>query len=701
MAIIGKIRENSVLVLIIVGISLVLFILGDFLTNPGNSAGDNSVGSAYGESIDAMEYDSRVNQEIDAEKQNRAMRGMPELNENDMDQIRENVFNSMVADIIRNRELSHFPFSVSSEELNDMVHGVNLHPAIRQEPGFQGPDGQFSRDSLIRYLNYLESPTDQAREMKRRWKQFEQDLKRDRIGIKYSTLITKGVYVTNAEAKRDYEDNNRTYKIRFVSKRYFEIPDSMVTVTDEDIRAYYDKNKFRKQWEQQGSRVFEYVQIPLVPSEEDRAKTREELNNLKELFRESKNDSSFVMSYSENKYFADRFYNGSELSPGVDSLIQKLDSGDVVGPYEEFGYMRIGKIRGVKFETEARIRHILLSKDKGDIATLNKRADSIKNVIKRNKNFEEMVTKFTDDPGSVNNGGVYEWFGKGVMVEPFEKACLNGKTGDLVSVETSYGVHIIEILGKREAKRVKYATVDIKIVPGPETEATARGIAMDFLETIPDGTKFEESAQKANMVVLRDEIPANQRTMNQDEKSRELVRFVQTGMEHDVSEPILLGDFLIVAHISAVKPKGVPEFEDVKEMMAVNARQEKKAEMLKKQMTGAKSLEEIATRVGGTVLEADVTFATPTIRGGGGNEYNVVGTLFSMTAADKGAITVPISGKVGVYVVQLVDIVEPQPAADLSNNKRALGSLRRNRAGGDAFNALKENAKVVDNRQLF
>ncbi|HCA82764.1 MAG TPA: hypothetical protein DEP18_03185, partial [Flavobacteriales bacterium] len=233
MAIIGKIRENSVLVLIIVGISLVLFILGDFLTNPGNSAGDNSVGSAYGESIDAMEYDSRVNQEIDAEKQNRAMRGMPELNENDMDQIRENVFNSMVADIIRNRELSHFPFSVSSEELNDMVHGVNLHPAIRQEPGFQGPDGQFSRDSLIRYLNYLESPTDQAREMKRRWKQFEQDLKRDRIGIKYSTLITKGVYVTNAEAKRDYEDNNRTYKIRFVSKRYFEIPDSMVTVTDE------------------------------------------------------------------------------------------------------------------------------------------------------------------------------------------------------------------------------------------------------------------------------------------------------------------------------------------------------------------------------------------------------------------------------------------------------------------------------------
>lgn len=701
MAIIGKIRENSVLVLIIVGVSLLLFILGDLLGNQGGSGADNVIGTAYGKPIDAVEYERRVKEMTDQENMNRAMQGRPEMNESETDQVRETVWNQMVGEIISDRELAHFPLSVSQAELNDMVHGENIHPSILQEPGFTGIDGRFSRDSLIRYLNSLEAPNDQAREAKRRWKQFEQSMKKERVNIKYSTLLTKGVYVTNAEAKRDYEENNRIYKIRFAVKKYFDVSDSLITVTDDDIRAYYEKHKFRKQYEQAGSREYQYVQFPLVPSDEDKQNISKELEELIADFKASTNDSAFVMTHSDNKYFADRFSASNEFSPAADSLIQAADSGDVIGPYEEFGFMRITKIRGIKTEPEVRVRHILLGTQKGDMKTLNKRADSLRNVIRRNNNFEAMVSAFSDDPGSLNTGGVYEWFTEGVMVKPFNDACFNGKVGDMPIVETEFGVHLIEILGKRDAKRIKYATVDLKIVPGPATEEAARAKAIAFLDAMPDATKFDSIAQLQKLVLLKNEILSQQKTIDQDERSRELVRFVQTGMEGDVSDVINYGDYIVVAHIMAVKEKGVPEFEDVKEIMTIPTRQEKKAELLKKQMSGAKSVEEVALKTGTTVLEADVTFGSPTIRGGGGNEYEVVGTIFSLSAANKGSMTVPIQGKVGVYVVQLVDIIEPQPNDNLGSARKSLNDAKRNRAGGDAFNALKKNANIEDKRQMF
>lgn len=701
MAIIGKIREKSVLVIVLVGLSLVLFILGDFLTNQRGGPLDTSIGEAYGEPIDGIEYDRRVREMTEGENARREAMGQPTLSETEVDQMRENVWNQLVGEIISKRELAHFPFSVPKEELNDMIYGVNIHPAILSEPGFKDAMGQFSKDSLVRYLNALEAPNDQARAAKEQWIKFEQNIKEERMNIKYSTLISKAVYVTNAEAKRHFEDNNRIYKIRYVVKKYFDIPDSMVTVTDEDIRAYYEKNKFRKQYEQPGSRVFEYVQFPLIPTKEDRIKMEAEMNEIKDGFAKASNDSSYVMLYSDNKYFNSNYSVSGEFSPTTDSLIQNADSGAIVGPYEEFGYLRLTKIRGVKYEPEARVRHILLGKEKGEIADLKKRADSIRTVIRRNNNFEEMVTKFTDDPGSMSNGGVYDWFPKGRMVEPFENAAFNGKVGDLQIVETDYGIHIVEVLGQRQAKRVKYATIDKKIVPSSETEEAVRMLANEFLEKINDGSKFEEYAKKEKLVTFENEVMNIQHTLNGDDRSRELIRFVQTGAKNDVSDAITYGDNIVIAHIVSVKEKGVPEFEDIKDIMMIPTRQDKKAELLKKQMSGAKSIEDVASKANTIVQDVEVNFGSTTIKGGGGNEPVVIGTIFSLTPQNKGAMTVPIQGKTGVYVVQLVDVIEPAQTSDYATSKNNLITVRRNRAGGDAFKALKENAKIVDKRTAY
>jgi peptidyl-prolyl cis-trans isomerase D len=702
MAIIGKIREKSVLVLVLVGISLVLFILGDFLTGAGGGQRENYVGEIFGEPIDAMEYEKRVSEAIERETQNRQMQGMP-VDPTMNDQVREQVWEQYITELVSQREVDYFNFSISSEELNDMVTGENIHPWLLQEKAFQDMFGRFSADSVKRYLNLIQSrDDDQFKEMRRQWRQFEISMKKSKTGMKYNNLLSKGVYATRSEAQKSYLDESRIYRVRFVVKKYFDIPDSMVTVTDEDLKAYYEKNKFRKIYEQPGSRMVEYVEFPIIASEADKKKTFDKLVSLKETFEKTKEDSVFVMQYSDNPFFMEnRFHKKGDFTPEIDSLIQLADSGTVIGPFEQMGYYKMVKIRDSEMEKEATVRHILLGKDKGTSEQLKKRADSLKNVIKRNKNFEAMVEKFSDDPGKVTNKGTYEWFSKGQMVPEFEDAGMNGKIGEFRIVETQFGVHLIEVLAQRPAKRQEIAVVESRIRPFDETKNEVKLVANEFLSVVgTDTSKFQSTAQELKVNVLTAEIYNNMRTLNQNEETREFVRWSLTAAEGDVSDLITIGEKVVVARLINVKQKGVPEFEDVKEQMRIKVLQEKKAEMLEKQMSNAKTLEEVAQITNTMVIPAELKFSSTTIKGGGGNEPEVIGTIFSFGPSQVGLMSVPIRGKVGVYVVILDKIDEPAPKEDVTAEQQNLNTTMRARAGTEALRALKENAKVIDERPV-
>lgn len=697
MAIIGKIREKSTLILVIVGLSLVLFILGDQLTNKRATRSYVGLGEVYGEPVDETEYDLRLKSGMDQMMNEYASQGR-EVTEIDKDNKRQEVWDRFTTDLVIDHEVNSLPIFVSTDELNDLVYGENVHPFIKGIQRFYDPMGQFSRDSVANFLRAVEADP----ELKAQWLEFEKQIKHSRKQIKYANMAAKAAYATTFEAKRSFEEQNRKYKVRFVVKKYFDVTDSTIKVTEEDVRAFYEKNKFRKQYELPGSREFEYVEFKLMPSAADTESVKNAVAALIKPFSEATNDSLFVMTHADNKYFSDRFASPSEFPKEVDEAIQTAKVGDIIGPYEQYGFYRIAKIReiGEEKQKQVRVRHILLSTSKGDMETLKKRADSLKTVIKANNNFAEMVTLFTDDKASIPTGGVYEWFPEGQMVKNFNDACFNGKVGDMPVVETEYGVHLIEILGKRDANKVKYAAVDHKIIPGRETERDARNAAMQFVENLEDPSKFAEEAQKHHLIVLEKEVMNQQLTLDNDENTRDLVRWAFSSMENDLSSDIRVGDKIIVAHLVRIKQKGVPEFDDIKEIMEVDARQDKKAEFLIEKMQDAQSLEEVATRVNSVVLNADLTFASTTIIGGGGNEPEVVGTVCSLSPAQQGAITKPIKGKIGVYVVQLVEIAEAPQEADYTEEKDKLNNALRARAERMMIEALRKQANIVDNRRL-
>lgn len=714
MAIIGKIRSNSTLVVGVVAGALILFVLSDFLGGNGGGGGnpdDQVAGEVFGEEINLMEYEREVQGQIDQAKQNN-----PDLDEETADRIREDVWSQQVNRIIFARELEGFNFTVTPAELNDLIFGNNIQEYVMKTPMFQNKfTNQFSLDSVKAWRQRI----DRSPEGKAWWvNNLESPVKDNRRITKYFNLIKQGMYVTKAEVMANHVASTRKLKVKFVTSQFDKIPDSIIPVKDDEIREYYNKHKHRKKYEQFGSRNFSWVEFALKPSEADIEFSKKQAEGLYEQFKTSTNDSTFVMNFAETKVFDNNFSQPGMFPPETDSLVQKADSGSLIGPFRSGDSWKIVKVRATKTEAEARCRHILIGKTSSTgkprtPAEIKKLADSIMAVIKKNNNFGEMVTKFTDDPGSKNTGGVYEWFTKGRMVKPFEEVCFNGKLNSLTAAETEFGIHIIEPLGRRDSKRVKAATVDIKIRPMKETDMAVREKAVQFLASVKDATKFQEAAQKMNLIVQKREISFNQKAIDQGQQQmmgmqqpssgtqggRNMAAWVHRANENDVSEPTLFNDKYAVIKLDNIKKKGIPEFEDVKEIMKLEVVRIKKGEMEAKKMAGAKSLEEIATRLKTNVKEAELTFSQSVFPETTGTEYEVMGSVFSMKKV--GDMSVPLKGVGGVYVVMLVSITEAPALTDMAPIRTSLIGGLKARAQDDAYRAIRELAKVDDKRSVY
>jgi peptidyl-prolyl cis-trans isomerase D len=723
MAIIGKIRERSGLLLIIMAVTLLLFILSDALTNYGGGGEEIVSASIFEEPLtpsEMEEYNLRSEKRIGDQNMQRQQQNQPALSEVETDQIREQVWNEFINEKIYEHELlalgmietkgDKVNYLVTPEELNALFFTEGAHYFVKQIPIFQDSVTKKFRPELVK--RFRANDVEKNQYSRQQWTALEQEVKKQVVRDKYNALIKNGIYITRAEAKRDYDANNRKYKLKLVAARIDNISDSAVKVSESDIKNTFDKLKNRKQYENTfSSTKFEYVQFPIIPSQADVDTIKSDLARLKESFQTAENDSSFIATYSSTKNTAPQMGMSYMYNEEIDSLIQISDSNAVLGPFEDpmakqtgksgFKLLKIKGFAGTQKEVKA--RHILLKKEEGDSKTLLARADSLKKVIKANGNFAEMVTEYSGDLGSVPQGGGLGWFTEGMMVTEFNDACFKGKIGDMPIVETQFGVHLIEILGSRDGKKPMIVMVDAIVEAGDETVLLAREKAQEFFDKVEDGKTFTKMAQKEGYQIMEKELRDKEKFIEQQPTSREISRRIHESTIGEITEPIVWGENVVICHIKHVRREGTPDLEDVRVIMEAEARREKKLDLVAKQIKGSKSLADAAQRSNTNVTDLELTFASNALPGFGGSEMEVIGTIFSFGKKDIGKVSVPVRGKNGIYMFQLESIIEAPATKDYKANKLTLEADLRSRAimSGEAFLALKKKANLVDNRQLY
>ncbi len=692
MAVIGKIRERSGLLLVIIGGALAAFILTDLFAGRGSGPQDQVLGRVGGEEISLREFESRVSDELDSYRNDFGQQVTGEM----QDQVRASVWSEMVKEKVMLEQVQDAGFTLTKPEYDDIRFGDNILPDFKGQPNFQGPDGQPNIQALQQYFNNVQMNAPVYHEIQKR------RITENRLYTKYTNLVKGSSYVNSAQARDEYLSKNTKSSFNFVAKRYDSEPDSLYAVSDSDLRKYHDQHKNDRKYRQTAARRFSYTVFPVMASDADRAMARTELEDLRDDFANAENDSLFVVANSLSRTYNIAPYAEGTADAVNDSLILKAEPGEVVGPFQEGEQWKMVKVIELASVPEARVRHILLSTQQGKTEDeQKKRADSLLTVVKRDRSkFEDMVTKFSDDPGSVSSGGVYEWFDRNRMVPEFTAASFDEKVGAITIAKTTYGFHIVEVLDKRERNERRVASIEREMRPTPATFKEVYKEANDFsLRYKSDLESFRQGAEAVGKEVTDvDELKPDMRFVAGLTAPNATISWVNKAKVGAVSEPLDAGDNYVVAILTGIREEGPPDLNDVREVFTQEVIKEKKAESLVAKMTGKTDLQALATELGVSKQTAtDLALNSYSIPGGF-SEFEVIGKIFAL---ENGQTSIPLQGDNAVYVVSVTNTAVAEVPEDVSADRNTLEQRLKGRVENAVFNAYREAAGVVDNRSKY
>lgn len=726
MALIGKIREKSWLLVAVIGIAMLAFILGDFdFFKDGPQKDTYGIGTVEGEMVNDQEYEQLLNnarQNIFQSKQQQNPDQRAEFTEQDEKNARRQAWQAVTAGMLVDEEMEKIGLIVDEFELENVLYGQNgFEPSQFSTQFKDSVTGEFSPDQLRQALTQLEESNES--EQIERYKSIMDYVRELRITEKYSTLLAAGVHATTVEGKSEYEAKKTVKNVAYVYQNFTKVPQDVIgEISDEEVKAYYEKHKSEEKYKQKASRKLLYFAIPVSPGKGDSARVMDLLQGAKEKFQKTNNDSLFVLRYSDVKeYSSDSTAMARPASPEVQgptyplSIADEIEAakpGDVVGPYISRNGMKLSKILRFTEEKTATVRHILLKATGDDeMAKAKKKADSIIRVIRSKNNFEEMVTEFSEDPGSVNNGGKYENFTEGKMVPAFNDFSFEKPIGTLGKVETNFGIHIIEVLGREASKRPILANIVKNVEPSKTTIDDVKSIASDYIYQLDDkfsGKSIEEKITVFDTFVVDNGYTVRSLTLQDDNPQTngfgdlaegDLLRlaYQEESKEGELSSaPIRDDNRIIIAMLSDIIEEGIPDFASVEGKMKSEVRKEKQAQYLIDQMAGRDDLEELAKEMNARYETEGLTFSASNVAVG--REPQIIGTAFS--GLIDGQKSVPVIGNSGVFVLRVESTQPAEETTDYSTEITQIESQRETTVTQRYRSALLNSADVIDNRKL-
>ncbi len=488
MATLQKIRTRAgKLVAIVIGFALFLFIYGDFdqIISSLTRKSKLQLGSINEESIQYPDFQKKVEELGEIYKSNTSK---TQLSDDEWTQVRDQTWQTLLKEKVMGTVYDNLGLGVTSEELFDMVQGNNPHPIVRQI--FTNPNtGQFERSAVVNFLKNLE--TGVTPEQKNYWLYLEKQIQSDKLQSKYDNLISKALYVTGAEAQQSLESKNKQVNIEYIVLRHNIIPDSVAKVTSKELTDYYDLHK--EEYKDEKSRSIEYVAFHVSPSTTDFSNAEKWINDIKTDFTNATDNVQFVNSNSDISFDGTWFKESNVPS----SLKEWIATGGAVvnsifGPYFDNNSFKIAKVHAVEMMPDSvQARHILLKVNSAaEVASVQKLADSLKNVVDKGGDFAALARQYSTDTGSAVKGGDVGWFNRGMMVKPFEEAAFSIKVNEVKIAASQFGIHIIQTTKRGElTKQLQIAVLERVVTPSTQTYQQIYAIAGKFAS---DNTKRGE-----------------------------------------------------------------------------------------------------------------------------------------------------------------------------------------------------------------
>ena len=667
MASLQKIRNHGALLIAIVGLAMLAFILGDFL-NSGSSFFNRSrenVGVIEGQKIHYTEYEAAKDQLTEVYK---IESGRTDFDEDTYAQIRNQVWNMYVMDYTLRAQAEKIGMDITPDELTELCVGENVHQIIRGRRAFAGEDGQFSREAVKGLISAINNESDDAeqnanlKQAKDYWLYWEKAVRISYMQEKYTALLQHLLKANSLDAEFAFNGRQNGVAVDYVMKPYYAVADSLVKVSDGDIKKLYNQHK--EQYKQTPNRAIKYIAFDIVPSEDDFKAAETMMNNLKDEFKTT-DDISLVVNTN-----SDIMYDGRDYSEE-----------SVPAQFKEFAFRKDAKAGDCT--------DILFENNTYSMARIMQAGYSMPDSV-------ELKAIAVEEGQEDQELG---WFKAADLPKNIAEPALKGKRGERFTVAIGMGEQTYEIMeiGKPTPK-VKLAILAREVTPSSKTYSVIYNNAKQFVVNNNNAEALEAAAQEAGMTVVPQyNLTATTDKVGQLKSSRPIVRWAFEAKEGAVSDVFECGQQFIVAALTEVNDGEYRPLEAVRAELMYEATNNAKAAYLKKELKGIESLEAAAEKLGQPVQHIERVALGDSRFGNAGMEPAVIGKAI---AQGENALSEPIQGNMGVYVVKTGAANNAAETFVVETEKAQLAS-RYAYLPYQAMQLLEDKAEVDDNRANF
>ena len=701
MQIIQSIQKNRYLLAGTIALAIIAFIVTSDDKKSG-SLNSSTIGKVNGDKIQLNDFNKRVKEAEDQEAQ-RSGQSPTSVRSN---QIREQMWNQIVAEKIFYEETKKLGITFTSKELSSILLSNDQNNPLLQEQGMTDSTGRLDIAKAQEAISNIKKFKGEEKE--RLDAQLTDPLILSTLVSKYGSLISASAYYPSWMQEKETAEAKDFANISYVAIGYNEISDSAVKVTDADVTAYVQKHK--KLFKQEAGRKISYISFSQLPNADDSAKTKEIVGELKQSFAVDTNAKAFVArNNTSDMQFQDDYLPKSKITTSALDTILSQPQGTVYGPYADNGNFVIAKVLGSKqLPDSVTARHIL-------IATVNpqtgqpivedsvakKLADSLFTAIKGGADFATLAAKYSAD-GSKDKGGDLGTFAYGKMVPEFNEFVFNKPVGSKDVVKTQFGYHIIEIQNQKDFKPAYKIAFVAKPITASDVTINNASLAATQAAAQKDAATLTAYAAKKGLQTIQ--VPAmikeNDFAVGNLQDARSLVKWAFTAKEGNVSEPFSIGDEFVVAKLDKIEKEGLQDAADARPGAEAEIRNQKKAEIIKNKLGATPTLESAATAYNKQVLQAgadsSITMAGQIVPGIG-VEPKLIGASFNKENQAKASL--PIAGTTGVFVIK-VNSIQAKPADDAATAAQKVAARITALRGQTTnwYQGLKEQADIKDNR---
>ena len=713
MAILNKIRQRSLILILVIALALFAFVIQGVIDNPNAFSGSQGVvATVNGKDIDRTEFQQKVKN-----YQDRAGGRVSST------QAMNAIYNQELRNIILTEEYEALGLSVEKDEMRDL-----LKNSFQSYPEFQDENGNFDVNRLNAFISNLKDISPDSAPLTSAgqsfninydiWTNNEQSIATNALQQTYYNMIKAGVSTTIAEAKDEYLADAKNVDIRFVQIPYTTIADSLVQVSKSDIKAYMKDHE--EQFKADANREVVYVEFKEEASKEDEEAIKTALLKLKSdtaEYNESSGNTDtipgfdsvsdvaeFINSNSDIK-FNDTFLRAAQIPAVAKDSLTKLQVGEYYGPYRDGEYFKLSKMLAKEQMADTvKVRHILIPYAGGQRADASvtktpeeakKTADSILAKIKSGTKFLDLLDLSSDKVSNEDDGEIEFAYNAGMAPE-FKAFAFDNKKGDIDVVGTSFGYHIIEILEQKSFNDTyKIGTLARKIEPSQKTLDEVFNSMSKFEIAAKDGD-FTELAKERELAVKPITFKELDENIPGLGSQRQVVRwaFEETTDVGDYKNFPISGFGFIVAKLVEKNEEGLMSVEDASVSALPEIRKEKKAQMIREKIK-ASSVDEIAKNQGQSPKTAAALTLKNTTLAGAGVEPKVIGVAFGL---EQGKTSKPIDGEKGVYVIEVTKVTEATELDNYTSIMNRLNATRRGAVQGKVYQALEKAADIEDNR---